>query len=81
MAARAKSPENAPSNGTILSAATAKVCQSKPNSGLQQKDKWKDRARVAKMERPERSESDKEEAIIQEERAVRANTNTLALIL
>ena len=38
-----------------------KACQSKPDSGLQQKDKRKDRARVAKTERPE---SDEEEAII-----------------
>ena len=39
----------------------AKACQSKPDSGLQQKDKRKDRARVVKTERPE---SDEEEAII-----------------
>ena len=56
----------------------AKACQSKPDSGLQQKDKRRDRARVAKTER---SESNKEEAIIQEARVVRANTNTPALIL
>ena len=59
----------------------AKACQSKPDSGPQQKDKRKDRARVAKTERLERPESDEEEAIIQEARAVRANTNTPALIL
>ena len=59
----------------------AKACQSKPDSGLQQEDKLKDRARVAKTEGPERHESDEEEAIIQEARAVRANTNTPALIL
>ena len=38
--------------------------------------KGKDRARVAKAEKTERPESDEEEAIIQEARAVRANTNT-----
>ena len=59
----------------------AKACQSKPDSGLQQKDKRKDRARVAKAEKPERPESDEEEAIIQEARAVRSNTNTPALLL
>ena len=53
----------------------AKACQSKPDSGLQQKNKRKDRARVAKAEKTERPESE-EEAIIQEARAVRANTNT-----
>ena len=58
-----------------------KACQSKPDSGLQQKDKQKDRARVAKAEKTERPESDEEEAIIQETRAVRANTNTPALLL
>ena len=47
----------------------AKACQSKPDGGLQQKDKQ------------ERPECDKEEAIIQEARAVRANTNTPALLL
>ena len=51
------------------------------SSGLQQKDKRKDRARVAKAEKAERPESDEEEAIIQEARAVRANTNTPALLL
>ena len=56
----------------------AKACQSKPDSGLQQKDKWKDRARVAKTERPK---SHEEEAIIQEARAMRANTNMPTLIL
>ena len=59
----------------------AKACQSKPDSGLQQKDLRRDKARVAKSERAERPESDKEEAIIQEARAVRANTNTPALLL
>ena len=59
----------------------AKACQSKPDSGLQQKDKRKERARVAKTEKTERPESDEEEAIIQEARAVRANTNTPALLL
>ena len=59
----------------------ANACQSKPDSGLQQKDKRKDRARVAKAEKTERPESDEEEAIIQEARAVRANTNTPALLL
>ena len=59
----------------------AKACQSKPNSGLQQKDRRRDEARVAKSERPERPESNEEEAIIQEARAVRANTNTLAQLL
>ena len=54
----------------------AKACKSKPDSGLQQKDKRKDRARVAKAEKGERPESDEEEAIIQEARAVRANTST-----
>ena len=46
-----------------------KACQSKPDSGLHQKDKRKDRARVAKTEKTERPESDEEEAIIQEARA------------
>ena len=59
----------------------AKACQSKPDSGLQQKDKRKDRARVAKAEKVERPESDEEEAIIQEARVVRSNTNTPALLL
>ena len=59
----------------------AKACQSKPDSGLQQKDRRRDKARVAKSERPERPESDEEEAIIQEAIAVRANTNTPALLL
>ena len=54
----------------------AKACQSKLDSGLQQKDKRKDRARVAKAEKTERPESDEIEA-----RAVRANTNTPALLL
>ena len=58
-----------------------KACQSKPDSGLQQKDKRKDRGQVAKTERPERPKSDEEEAIIQEARAVRAKTNTPAMIL
>ena len=44
----------------------AKACQSKPDSGLQQKDRRLDKARVAKSERAERPESDEEEAIIQE---------------
>ena len=59
----------------------AKACQSKPDSGLQQKDRQRDKARVAKSEKPERPESDEKEAIIQEARAVRANTNTPALLL
>ena len=59
----------------------AKACQSKQDSGLHQKDKRKDKARVAKAEKTERPESDEEEAIIQEARAVRANTNTPALLL
>ena len=49
----------------------AKACQSKQESGLQQKDRRRDKARVAKSERPERPESDEEEAIIQEARAMR----------
>ena len=59
----------------------AKACQSKPDSGLHQKDKRRDKARVAKAEKTERPESDEEEAIIQEARAVRANTSTPALLL
>ena len=59
----------------------AKACKSKPDSGLQQKDKRRDKARVAKAEKTERPESDEEEAIIQEAGAVRANTNTPALLL
>ena len=54
----------------------AKACQSKPDSGLQQKDRRRDKARVAKSEKPERPESDEEEAILQEARAVRANTSS-----
>ena len=41
----------------------------------------KKKARVAKAEKTERPESDEEEAIIQEARAVRANSNTPALLL
>ena len=73
--------DNLKSNNCKRTGHLAKASQSKPDSGLQQKDRRRDKARVAKSKRAERPESDEEESIIQEARAVRANTNTPALLL